>query len=68
MSVGALPQFFLFVIMMDVLGADVRTRASWSMLFADDVVLCAESKGRVELEEWRKALEDRGLRNSRSKT
>jgi len=40
------------------------------MLFADDIVLVAESKGELNgrLEEWRGALESKGLRISRSKT
>ena len=61
---------YLFVIPMDALTADVRTQAPLSMLFAVDIVLCAESNGEAEfkLEEWRKALEERGLRISPSKT
>ncbi|KAK9070519.1 hypothetical protein SSX86_010921 [Deinandra increscens subsp. villosa] len=40
------------------------------MLFADDIVLVAESKRTLNerLEEWRVALESKGLRISRSKT
>ncbi|XP_076892962.1 uncharacterized protein LOC143544855 [Bidens hawaiensis] len=42
----------------------------WCMLFADDIVLIAESKQdlNMRLEEWRSALESKGLKISRSKT
>ncbi|XP_047471559.1 uncharacterized protein LOC125026998 [Penaeus chinensis] len=44
--------------------------ALWQMMFADDVVLCAREKGVLEdnLEQWRDALEERGIKKSRSKT
>ena len=50
--------------------ADVKEEVPWSLLFADDIVLIAASKGESEmkLELWRKALEERGLRISRAKT
>ncbi|XP_021984724.1 uncharacterized protein LOC110880519 [Helianthus annuus] len=42
----------------------------WCLLFADDIVLVADSKQSLNarLEEWRAALEGRGLKISRSKT
>ncbi|XP_047469490.1 uncharacterized protein LOC125025517 [Penaeus chinensis] len=48
-----------------------RMEAPWQMMFADDVVLCAREKGGVledNLEQWRDALEERGMKISRSKT
>ena len=39
-------------------------------MFADDVVLCAREKDLLdlELEQWREALEKRGMKVSRAKT
>ena len=41
----------------------------WQMIFADDVVLCAREKDvlELELEQWREALEKRGMKVSRAK-
>ncbi|XP_066988299.1 uncharacterized protein [Macrobrachium rosenbergii] len=48
----------------------IRDKSPWYMLFADDIVLCSTNRGVVEskLEQWGKALEDRGLKISRKKT
>ena len=60
----------LFNVVMEVMTENVRERAPWSMMYADDVVLCAETKEELEqkLEAWRKALEDRGMKISKTKT
>jgi len=61
---------FLFTIIMDSLTNECRTRAPWQMMFADDIVLCAREKRELEedLEQWRDALERRGMKVSRLKT
>ncbi|KAK3573623.1 hypothetical protein QTP86_029993, partial [Hemibagrus guttatus] len=61
---------FLFAIVMDQLSEEVRQESSWTMMFADDIVICSESREKVEenLERWRFALERRGMKVSRSKT
>ncbi|KAK3534572.1 hypothetical protein QTP86_016661 [Hemibagrus guttatus] len=61
---------FLFAIVMDQLSEEVRQESPWTMMFADDIVICSESRDQVEenLERWRFALERRGMKVSRSKT
>lgn len=61
---------FLFNIVFDVLTMNVREGTPWDMMYADDVVLVGESKEGVELrlEEWRSALESRGMIISKTKT
>ncbi|KAK3515850.1 hypothetical protein QTP70_034718 [Hemibagrus guttatus] len=61
---------FLFAMVMDQLSEEVRQESPWTMMFADDVVICNESREQVEesLERWRFALERRGMKVSHSKT
>ena len=60
---------FLFAVIMDRLTDEVR-EPPWMMLFADDIVICKETKEEVEqrLESWKYALERRGMKVSRLKT
>ena len=55
---------------MDVISEDTEEGTPWTMLFADDLVICGHSREGLEkrLEDWRKRLEDIGLKMSRSKT
>ncbi|KAK3508193.1 hypothetical protein QTP70_017067 [Hemibagrus guttatus] len=61
---------FLFAIVMDQLSEEVRQESPWTMMFADDIVICSESREQVEenLGRWRFALERRGMKVSGSKT
>ena len=61
---------FLFAVVMDRLTDEVRQESPWNMMFLDDIVIFSESKEQVErsLEKWRRALERRGMKVSRSKT
>ena len=61
---------YLFDMIMDVTTKEVKGTPPWCMLFADDIVLCDMEREDVEqkLEDWRKVLEDRGLKISRKKT
>ena len=38
----------LFAMVMDRITDDIREEAPWTMMFADDIVICSESKERVE--------------------
>ena len=60
----------LFAMMMDRMTDEIREEAPWTMMFADDIVICSESKEQVEekLESWRYALERRGMKVNRRKT
>ena len=61
---------FLFAVIMDRLTDEVRREPPWTMLFADDIVICEETMEKVEqrLESWKYALERRRMKVSRSKT
>ena len=61
---------FLFAMTMDRLTDEVREESPWTMMFADDIVICSENREQVDekLERWRFALERRGMKVSRSKT
>ena len=60
----------LFAMMMDRMTDEIREEAPWTMMFADDIVICSESKKQVEekLESWIYALERRGTKVNRRKT
>ena len=55
---------------MNRLTDEVRGEPPWTMLFADDILICEETRKEVErrLECWRYALKRRGMKVSRSKT
>ncbi|GKB64014.1 ataxia telangiectasia mutated family protein, partial [Tanacetum coccineum] len=61
---------YLFALILDKLSRGIQENIHWSMVFVDDIVLVAESADglNLRLENWRKTLEDNGLRISREKT
>ena len=54
---------FLFAMVMNRLTDKIRQESSQTMMFADDIVICSESREQVEesLERWRYTLERRGM-------
>ena len=64
---GSTLSSFLFAVIMDRLTDEVRKEPPWMMLFADDIVICEETREEVErrLECWRYALEKRGMKVNR---
>ena len=60
----------IFAMMMDVLVNGIKDLSQWCMLCVDDIVLCGTIIEVVEnkLEEWRRDMEDRGLKINRHKT
>jgi hypothetical protein len=61
---------YLFALVMNEVTRDIQGGIPWCMLFTDDVVLVDESRTEVDqkLELWRRTLETKGFRLSRSKT
>ena len=61
---------FLFAMIMDRLTDEVRREPPWTLRFADDIVICVDTREEVEqkLKSWRYALERRDIKVSRSKT
>ena len=61
---------YLFALVMDEVTRDIQGEIPWCMLFADDVVLVDQSSVVVnrKLELWRRTLESKGFRLSRTKT
>ena len=55
---------------MDRLTDEVRRKPSWTKLFANDIVICKETRKELKRrpESWRYALERRGMKVSRLKT
>ena len=59
---------FLFAVIMDRRTDEVKREPPWTMLFADNIVICEETREEVEqrIECWRYALKKRGMNVSRS--
>jgi hypothetical protein len=66
---GSALSSYLFALVMDEVTRDIQGSIPWCMLFVDDVVLVDESRTGVEqkLELWRRTLEAKGFKLSRSK-
>lgn len=60
----------LLSLVMDRLTNEVKRKSPWTIIFADDIVICDESRAQVEekVQRWRYAQEERGMKIIRSKT
>ena len=60
----------LLKMVMDRMADKIREEAAWTMMFADGIVICSESKEQAEekLESWMYALETRGMKVNRRNT
>ncbi|XP_042865626.1 uncharacterized protein LOC122249672 [Penaeus japonicus] len=50
---------FLFTMIMDRMSDGIRQESLWSVLFADDIVICGDTREKVEVERWQYAPESR---------
>ena len=60
----------LFTIVMDVIGNEIKSGLPWEVLYADDLVLMAESEEELKekLLNWKQALESKGMKVNTKKT
>ncbi|XP_063381902.1 uncharacterized protein LOC134668350 [Cydia fagiglandana] len=67
---GSVLSPLLFNLVMDYLTRNIPSPLPWTMLYADDIVLTADTATNLQelLNMWTRALEKHGLRVSRSKT
>ena len=67
---GSALSLFLLAVIIDRLIDEVWREPPSTMLFADDIVICEETREKMQrrLDSWRYALERRGTKVSRSKT
>ena len=61
---GSVLSTLLFITVMEALSLEFRTGCPWGLLYADDLVVVAESLGelKVRLKNWRDGLEEKGLK------
>ena len=67
---GSVLSLLLFIIVLEALSREFRTGAPWELLYADDLVVIAETEEelRTKLREWKNAMEAKGLRVNVGKT
>ena len=67
---GSVLSPLLFIIVLEALSREFRTGCPWELLYADDLVIIAESMEELEvkLEQWKKGMEAKGLRVNMAKT
>ena len=67
---GSVLSPLLFIIVLEALSAEFRTGCPWELLYADDLALVAKSMQEltVKLQNWKQAMEAKGLRVNMGKT
>ena len=67
---GSVLSPLLFIIVLEALSLEFRTGAPWELLYADDLVVIAETEEelRAKLSKWKKGMEAKGLRVNVGKT
>ena len=66
---GSLLSLLLFIIVLEALSCEFRSGVPWEDLYADDLVIIAESLKCVRrLLTWKEAMEEKGLKVNAGKT
>ena len=67
---GSVLSPLLFIIVLEALSREFRTGCPWELLYADDLVIIAESIEELveKIEVWKKGMEEKGLRVNMGKT
>ena len=67
---GSVLSPLLFVIVLEALSREFRTGAPWELLYADDLVISAETEEglKMKLNKWKTEMEAKGLRVNMGKT
>jgi hypothetical protein len=67
---GSVLSPLLFIIVLEALSREFRTGTPWELLYADDLVIIAETEEelRLKLTKWKTEMEEKGLRINLGKT
>ena len=67
---GSVLSPLLFVIVLEALSCEFRTATPWELLYADDLVISAETEEglKMKLNKWKPEMEAKGLRVNMGKT
>ena len=67
---GSVLSPLLFITVMEALSREFRIRCPWELLYADDLVIVAESleELKIRLKNWKSGLEEKGLKVNVGKT
>ena len=67
---GSVLSPLLFIIVMEALSQEFRTGCPWELLYADDLVIVAETLEELksQLKQWKNGLESKGLKVNVGKT